>query len=346
LANAAGANGDSQSTINTGLLPSWLGITGKKRENNLDISWTISFQPGASATKGLSGGSGGGEEDRQANITFGDKSWGSIKVGLDIGVFGRDAILNDMTLLGVGSTGLATGNGSTTTLGRIGTGFLYTDFTGQVNYTSPDWNGFQFVAGIRQPWVTNNLAGGLSAAATGNQESPGYEGIVSYSWAGDFSGKVWGEAMGQQVDGIAGTAQTSDDVSVFGLGASVNFAGFNLVGYYYDGEGVGTTGILSDGFAAGTGRSRDSDGGYVQAKYKLPTGTTLGLSWGQSNLDLASGEAASTLVQTNEMWTVGAYHALTSNLNLVAEYSNVTAENHLGAENETSIFDIGAILFF
>ena len=267
-------------------------------------------------------------------------------MGLDIGVFGRDAILNDMTLLGVGSTGLATGNGSTTTLGRIGTGFLYTDFTGQVNYTSPDWNGFQFVAGIRQPWVTNNLAGGLSAAATGNQESPGYEGIVSYSWAGDFSGKVWGEAMGQQVDGIAGTAQTSDDVSVFGLGASVNFAGFNLVGYYYDGEGVGTTGILSDGFAAGTGRSRDSDGGYVQAKYKLPTGTTLGLSWGQSNLDLASGEAASTLVQTNEMWTVGAYHALTSNLNLVAEYSNVTAENHLGAENETSIFDIGAILFF
>ena len=45
------------------------------------------------------------EENRQAFLTFGDKSWGSVKVGKDLGIFGSTAILNDMTLLGVGSQG-------------------------------------------------------------------------------------------------------------------------------------------------------------------------------------------------------------------------------------------------
>jgi len=357
LANAAGANGSSASSINTGLLPSWLGITGKKRENNLDISWTISFQPGASSKTGLGGGSGGGSEHRQAALTFGDKSWGSVKVGLDLGVFGANAILNDQTLLGVGSQGaVGTAGGTTTTLGRIGTGFLYADFTGQINYTTPDFNGFQATAGIRQPWGSVNLAGNvLSSKISGNQDTPGIEGVASYSWAGDFSGKAWVEGMHQEVQsaavgastGVASHVAFSDSADVFGVGASVNFAGFNLVGYYYNGSGVGTTSILADGFDI-AGHARDSDGGYVQGKYKLPTGTTIAASWGISNLDLASGEAASTLVKSNEMWTIGVYHPLTSNLNLVAEYSKVTSDNHaaVSKENESDIFDVGAILFF
>ncbi|MCX8518784.1 MAG: porin, partial [Methylophilaceae bacterium] len=146
LANTASPNGNSNtSTINAGLLPSWLTIGAKTRQNNLDVAWAISFQPGASSQTSLLGG--GTSEYRQAYITFGDKSWGSIKIGKDLGQFGANAILNDMTLLGVGSQGLGEARGATTTLGRIGTGFLYADFNGQINYTSPDWNGFQFVVG-------------------------------------------------------------------------------------------------------------------------------------------------------------------------------------------------------
>jgi predicted porin len=342
LAPAKGANGSGTSEINTGLLPSWLGFTGKTRQNDLDVSWTISFQPGASSAHGLMGGSA--SEFRQANLTFGDKSWGTIKIGKDLGVFGANAILNDQTLLGVGAG--AGAGGGTTTLGRIGTGFLYADFTGQINYTTPDWNGFQATGGIRQPWVSNN-ASAASAAITGGQDTPGFEGVVSYSWAGDFSGKVWLEGMHQDVQGIAGTVNTSDSADVFGLGASVNFSGVNLVGYYYNGEGVGTTGILDDGFAAGTGNSRDSDGGYVQASFKIPgVGTKLAASWGESNLDLASAEVAGTTVKSNEMWTIGAYHPLTSSVNLVAEYSRVESSNQLGAKNTQDIVDFGAILFF
>ena len=63
------------------------------------------------------------------------------------------------------------------------------------------------------------------------------------------------------------------------------------------------------------------DGGYIQATYVIPTGTKLGVAYGVSRLDLASGETAVLLVEENNRWTVGAYHPLTKHLNLVAEYN-------------------------
>ncbi len=101
----------------------------------------------------------------------------------------------------------------------------------------------------------------------------------------------------------------------------------NLVAYGYSGEGVGTTGLLRDGYDT-HGEERDSDGGYVQATYVIPMGTKLGVSYGESKLDLASGEAANNLVKENEMLTIGAYHPLTKHLNLVAEYSDVESKSH------------------
>ena len=138
--------GDAESTSNitTGLLPNYLSVSGKTRQNDLDVGFTISINPGASTTRAgiqnqddVRGGSN--QENRQAFLTFGDKSWGSIKVGKDLGIYASDAILNDMTLLGVGSgAGLLAGN--TTTLGRIGTGFQYADWKSQIAYSSPNWN--------------------------------------------------------------------------------------------------------------------------------------------------------------------------------------------------------------
>jgi len=341
LANkkATTSAGSSASSINTGLLPSWLGVTGKTRQNDLDVEFTISLQPGASSKTSLAGG--GGNENRQAYVSFGDKSWGTILLGKNLGQFGRDAILNDMTLLGVGSQGaVGAQGGTTTTLGRIGTGFMYADFQGQINYTTPNMSGFEATVGIVQPIASNNL--GTSGTVSGNQKSPAYEGVVRYSFAAnDVTGKLWAEAKRQKAYG----ALVNDDAWVAGIGANVKAAGFDLTGYYYNGEGAGTTAFLMDGFSA-AGKKRDSDGGYVQALYSLPTKTKVGVSWGESNLDLASGETNSTLVKSNEMWTVGAYHPLTKHLNLVAEYSRVKAENQAGAKNESDIANAGAILFF
>jgi len=139
------------------------------------------------------------------------------------------------------------------------------------------------------------------------------------------------------LDKKIGGGTTNDDPVAYAadIGANVNFAGLGLTGYYYSGQGIGSTFQFLDGYSA-AGKARDSDGGYVQATYVLPTKTKAGLSWGQSNLDLASGETNTTLVKTNEMWTAGLYHPLTKHLNLVGEYSHIKSENQAGAENKTN----------
>ncbi|MEI2615338.1 MAG: hypothetical protein V9G21_09900 [Methylotenera sp.] len=39
-----------QATITTGLLPNYLSVSGKTRQNDLDVGFTISINPGASTT--------------------------------------------------------------------------------------------------------------------------------------------------------------------------------------------------------------------------------------------------------------------------------------------------------
>ncbi len=344
-------NDDDQVGINTGLLPSWLGFTATTRQNDLDTSVTISFQPGAGNTSALKGGNSANAatENRQAFLTFGDKSWGSVKVGKDLGIFGSTAILNDMTLLGVGAGSVSKGN--TTTLGRIGTGYVYADWIGQIAYTTPNMNGFQATLGITQPWTANTTlsTSTVSSASSGTNDEFGLQGQASFSWTGDFAGKVWVGGFSQNVENIAdGGTGSSDTSTAFEAGVSTSIYNINLVAYGYSGEGLGTTSLLGDAYDT-QGNARDSDGGYVQATYVIPTGTKLGVSYGQSNLDsnaIDTGAVRGTLVESNEMLTIGAYHPLTKHLNLVAEFSNVESENQNGESNESDTFALGAILFF
>jgi predicted porin len=340
--DAAGEN--NTQGINTGLLPSWLGFTGTTRQNDVDVSFTISMQPNVSDNG--AGGDGNAPLFRQSFVTFGDKSWGSFKLGKDIGIFASDAILNDMTLLGVGSS--AANSGGATTYGGIGTGYIYAAWKGQVAYTTPNMNGFQATIGITNPNQGVSTSGaGTSVTNTGllYQDRFGLEGKASYSFsANDVTGKVWvggASYKPRSTTAIEYSAWAAD------IGATVSAGGFGLTGYYYNGDGAGTTTLLSNG-ATAAGAKRESDGGYVQATYVLPTKTKLGLAYGISNLDLASGESAASndLVKENERYTVGAYHPLTKHLNLVAEYNNVQAKSHANLKNENNTVSLGAILFF
>jgi predicted porin len=326
-------NGQDVANITTGLLPNYLSVSGKTRQNDLDVAFTISINPGAS-TRG-SAIQGSQQENRQAFLTFGDKSWGSIKLGKDLGIYASDAILNDMTLLGVGS---AAGSlaGNTTTLGRIGTGFMYADWKSQIAYTSPNMNGFSFTAGMTQSWGPDSVGGG--AGLRGGDETA-FEGKVSYEWAGDFGGKVWASGISQNVE------LYNDTASAFDIGATVNVAGFGLTGYYGQGEGTGTAVLFNQGYD-GLGQARDSDDWYVQATYTIPgIGTKLGASYGESTLEFNALEGGGE--QKNDMWTIGVYHPITKHLNLVAEYSNQETEDTADATNlEAKTVSLGAILFF
>jgi len=351
---SVGKGTNSSLNMSTGLLPNFLSVGGTTRQNDLDVSFTISIQPGASVQGPLEAAVGGlnatnnNINNRQAFITFGDKSWGSIKVGKDLGIFASDAILNDMTLLGVGYTSGGPAAGGNTTLGRIGYGYMYADWKPQIAYTTPNFNGFQATGGITQNFVVTGTGTNSLTTTTEKPATPAYEGKASYSFAAnDVTGKVWVSGIANKIG--ATTVALNDKIAYAGdIGANLNYAGFGLTGYYYGGSGIGITGQMLDGYNL-QGLSRDSNGGYVQATYVLPTKTKAGISWGKSHLDAANAtDAAANLVKDNEMWTAGLYHPLTKHLNLVAEYSYATSKSQsdVGGENHVNVGSLGAILFF
>src|SRR5437762_14299256 len=169
---------------------------------NLDVGVTIGFYPGLNSTlagpgpsdRGKSGLDSSSIDLRQNFLTFGDKSWGTVKVGKDIGLFGSDAILADMTMLGVGSG--AAFLGGNTTLGRIGVGYIYPDWVPQISYSSPSYGGFSFAGGVFQG--VNILAGAPNSADLTGHEEPGFQGQASYEWRGSVSGEAWVSESGQQ----------------------------------------------------------------------------------------------------------------------------------------------------
>jgi predicted porin len=312
-----------QNTIGTGLLPAAFGIGAKTRQNDLDIAFQFSFFTGTSS--GNNGAAGNNTLNiRQAFLTFGDASWGTIKAGRDLGIFGSDAILSDMTLLGVGVGGPA---GGSSTLGRIGSGYIYADWKGQMSYSSPNWNGFQ-------------VTGGVMEGFGNSREDLGYEAKATYDFAAnDVTGRVWVSGVTQKSVGYTSTG--------IDVGAKVAYQGFGLVGYYYDGRGIDSLQNAAVGglFNGNQEKSKDS-GGYVQATFVVPgVGTKLGASWGVSNSATANG----TWDGKNESWIIGAYHPLTKSLNLVAEYTQQEIKFNTSGYNEKTENDtvsLGAILFF
>jgi len=179
-------------------------------------------------------------------------------------------------------------------------------------------NGFQATVGLIQPWDATGSAtvaavsgsvvnGDFSARTSGNQTNFGYEGQASYSWTGDVSGKVWAGFAYQDIDKLvvessvgtfasasakasAQSVVNGDAITAWDIGAQVAYGNLNVVGYYYDGKGMGTTAFGQNGFSNVTGDRRKSDGGYLQATYVIPTGTKLGVAYGVSNLDAENNE--------------------------------------------------------
>jgi predicted porin len=353
--------GDHATSVRNGLLPAALVFSATTRQDDFDIDVTVGLYPGinSSAAAGVNGPGlpaalgTPGIDARQVYFTFGDASWGTVKMGRDIGLFGKDAILDDMTLLGVGSTGgnAAPGN---TSLGRIGIGYIYTDWEPQITYTTPTYSGFSGSIGIFQPLDA------VGSASYMSHNAPQVQIGGSYAW-GDpkatdsLSGKVWLDVVTQQA------RESKADIAANGPGASTKFtgtavdggvkldiAGFEGVLYGYTGKGVGTTGLYILPTSA-SGDKRKSDGGYVQATYKLNK-LKVGLSYGLSELKLANDErpfqATSDLVKRNSSGVVGLYYSLTKSVTLVGEYSHTKAQAWNGNSASENDVIIGGILFF
>lgn len=344
IAGGLASVGKDSSSVRNGLLPGFLKIDVTTRQGEFDVGAHFGIYPGINSVSWTNGANSGGSPQalstsgadfRQTYLTVGHSSVGEFKVGRDIGIFGSDAILNDMSLLGVG-TAAANSAPSNTSLGRIGLGYVYTDFQPQISFTSVKFSGFSVGAGVFQPLTTI----GTSEV----NSTPGFQGKLAYDFeTGGATGRLWTGFITQKHD-AAGT-QSAYTGTGYEVGAKFGYGPFGLLGYYYKGEGIGTTGlfILS---ATANGTKRDSSGYYVQGTVTPIEKLTLGLSYGESRLDLAPGEVNPSLVKKNSSWIGQVKYGLTPWVNLIGEYTSTTSKAHGGAKADSDALAVGAILMF
>jgi hypothetical protein len=312
----------TNSSLRTGLLPAFATFSAKGRESGMDLGIHFGFAPQVN-NPGTHDEFGSQIDMRQVYLTVGGR-WGQILAGRELGLFGRQNIINDQTLFGVGAVGIGNEQGGGTTLGRIGYGYIYPNFNAQVAYSTRSGRPAQLTVGLFQPSIVQGVGTydvttipRLEAEFTYNKK----QGRNTYFlWAGG----LWQSTKdaptgGNSISSVGGTA-----------GVRANFSDLTVVVNGYIGKGLGTQLMFSatagGGVAAGGTELRTSDGGYVQVGYALnKKKTTIAGSWGFSRLKnneaaVGSGGDGNSAVRTQyTLYTAGVYHQWTKSLKLVFE---------------------------
>src|SRR5947209_8068200 len=297
LACTGTPSGNNVSNIGNGLLPAAFSFGVTTTQNGIDIGAHLGLYPGIATNDGGSPNlqasspitntalGSTGLDIRQVYMTFGNKEMGTFTLGRNIGLFGADVILNDMTLPGVGVAGSASSAApANTTLGSIGLGYIYTDWLAQIDYTTPEISGFSFTVGIFDP--INSIG---DAGTTAGKKAPGIHGKISDTVDLGGGSKLYFSvaALEQKQDHVVGATTFDYDGTGIDVFAKWTWTALEAFGYYYHGDGLGTTGLFvlsSDGL----GNKRSSSGYMAQATYKFGD-LKLGANYGVSKLDCPGG---------------------------------------------------------
>jgi hypothetical protein len=346
-------SGPANSSVRTGLLPAFATFEARGKEAGLNLGIHFGFAPQIN-NAGIHDNFGNGTQAgaqidmRQVYLTIGFKDGSQILAGRELGLFSRQNIVNDMTLFGIGSVGIGSGQGGGTTLGRIGYGYLYPNFDAQITYSTKPGEA-QFSVGLFQPSILGS--GGYTFTSV-----PRVEGEFTYNQkSGRSNYSFWVGGLWQTTKN-APTGGTS--LSSFGgtAGVKAGFSDLTVLVSGYIGKGLGTT-LLFSGDEVGTTdptKGHNSDGGYVQVTFKAGAKTTLGGSWGFSRLKHNTAADGNTDVTSNlYSYTVGFYHQWTKSLKFVLEgtQEGTTGETEglfAGLAPGTKQLDLGAgfMLFF
>ena len=363
-----GADSHDDTSIVTGLLPNVWGMTLKApTSNGLDVS----------ARLGLYTHMNGGDNslgNGQLNIreTSGSVagSFGTVLVGRSLGIHQSSAILNDMLLFGVGAA--ASASNSNTTLGRIGLGYLYTDFKPQVSWTLPgmDALGGNFGAkvGIFDP---DDIHADTTAYSATDTSSPRVEAQITYAGGiGDLGINLWVDGSYQNTerneaessartaindaDGAADITVDRDtdvDSAGVGFGTKLSYQGFALVASGFYGHAMGirgqhSTGAAGNGALDDVGTERKSYGGYLQGTYDFGQGTSAGYSYGGNCLKRTGNDIqARGVMNCQTMHSGMIWHNVTDNFRLVAEGGFTEKTWYLADEEQEDSFG-GVVAFF
>lgn len=369
------ASSSNVSNIGNGLLPAAFAFGLATTQAGIDLTAHLGLYPGIATNDGgspnlqsnsINGSSNTalgttGLDVRQVYMTFGTKTIGTFTLGRNIGLFGADAILNDMTLPGVGGPGsAATAAPSNTTLGGIGFGYIYTDWLAQIDYTTPDLSGFSFTLGVFDPLnslsePTNNATTPPTPATVEPKKGPGFHAKADYTLPFSEGNKLYLSAtyITQQQDYVSGF--TGLPYSYTGNGADffakLDIQSLEVIGYYYHATGLGTTALFNLGAfsdATYSGVTRTSDGYLAQITYKFDA-LKAGVQYGRSNLETANAADAAAnpgLVASNRKGTIGLYYSLTKNLTLLLEGSETKSYAQNGFSNSATTVNAGAYLSF
>lgn len=343
VAGGTAAVGQDSGAVRSGFVPGYILLEMATQQRGWDVAAHFGFYPGLNSAAGSPNFVGvpqafnvGGMDLRQVNMTFGRQGVGQFKIGRDIGLFEQDAAMHDMSLLGVG-TAPANPSPTNSTLGRIGSGYIYADFIPQITYTTPTFAGLKLSAGVFQPLETFGLNETNSA--------PGFQYRLTYDLTrGPFHAQLWSSGLTQKHSMTTGTPGRDYTSRGIDFGGMVSYAGFTLLGNYFTGSGLGIAGLFDAPLSGDFGK-RDSHGYYIQGTYRIGR-VQLGASYGGSWLDLAGGEDPSNLVNHNTSWIGQARYSLTDWLTLIAEYTAQRSVAHNGNKATSNGVAGGAVLAF
>ncbi len=358
---------EKASRVRTGLLPGYATLSATGKEGGLDLGVHFSFAPQIQSNS-LHDNFGAQIDMREVYLTVGGP-WGQILAGREIGLFQRQNILTDMTLSGTGASGGVVGNGGTT-LGRIGLGYIYPNFNGQITYSTPAGKPAQLSVGIFDPSVVCPQDGCSSAggAAYAGTKIPRVE--AELTWTSKFgSGSTtgaastggnnailfWANGMVQKTDQFAtDVSGENNHITSAGAGGGIklDLSGLSLVGSGYYADGVGTTFMFGQGTGAldATGAKRKSYGYIGQATYQTPGSRwMIGASYGDSRLrttDNDPADAVNDLVKSNRSIDGLLTFQWSKALKWVANYTWATSESFSDHKVKSNQIASGFMLFF
>jgi hypothetical protein len=351
--NAAGTTSAKDLSVGTGLLPAFAVFDAKGKEENLDVGVHFGFAPqvetGGHYSSFFGSQAAGAQIDmRQVYLTAGG-TWGSLTMGKELGLFQRGNILTDMTLLGVG----VSGGGRGTALGRIGYGYLYTDFRPQLTYTTP--------AG-RPASLSIGLFEGIASAPYEVIELPRVEAEFNYnSKFGENSNfKLFLNGAAQTAkNGVTGTT-TSLSSTGAGAGITIDVSGFALTGSGFFAKGMGSL-FMGDAFSGDSrldgdgvdvaGKGRNSFGYIGQIVYSPPNSKVMiGGSFGENHLKRTDADKTADATTTEILKRRAIVGQLTykwsKSLRWVAEYGHIDGYNDAVKTSKGDQGSVGMMLFF
>jgi hypothetical protein len=351
---AGGATTGKDFSFGTGLLPAFAVFDAKGKEENLDLNVHFGFAPqvetgGHYASFFGSQAAGAQIDMRQVYLTAGG-TWGSLTIGKELGLYQRGNILTDMTLLGVG----VSGGGRGTALGRIGYGYLYTDFRPQLTYTSPSGKPASLSIGLFE---------GIASAPYEVIELPRVEAEFNYnSKFGENSNvKIFlNGAVQTAKDGVTGSTNSLSSTGG-GAGVSIDVSGFAITGSGFFAKGMGSLfmgdAFLGDSRANGDGVDVAGDGrnsfGYIgQVIYSSSTSKFgIGGSFGENHLKRSDADKAVPGAPDAEILKRRAIvgqitYKWSKSLRWVAEYGHIDGYANGVKASKGDQGSLGMMLFF